>query len=199
MNLLQKIGVYAALAVALFGAGFFTGWTEKSIRIEAAKVEPLQEARRADQAAVIESIKADQALQAKTDASDDQIDAIKKEIQNHVPATKPVYVYREVYVTAEREHEDTPESTDPAPVVCPSDTLSINAVRLLNAATTTDTDTDPITYLHAEGETPSPIGLRELSDHYLETVKQYHELAAWHDELVEYQEKQLKLRQQFLE
>lgn len=201
MNPLTKIGAYALLSVALFGSGFLTGWAEKSIRVEAAKVAPLQEVRKQDQAAVQQSIKNDHALQSKVDASDQVVDAIQKEIKKHVAVTKqPVTVIA---------------NTDPSPIIndesgveysfaqisndCPSDVLSVNAVRLLNASTTAETDFDPAAYIDEEGKALTDIGLQELSEHYLKTVKLYRELAAMHDELVDYQEEQIQAQQQSME
>lgn len=65
--------------------------------------------------------------------------------------------------------------------------LNVGAVGLLNAART-GTDFQPAAYLDAQIQAASGVGLRELSLADIELARQYRELAADHDALVEYVE-----------
>lgn len=107
-----------------------------------------------------ETAKAEVALEAKRDAVRTQIKYITKEVVKHVPATETL------------------------PAEC---RLSVGAVGLLNAARS-GADVQPPADVAAQSEASTAVGLRELSEADIELARQYRELAADHDALVEYVE-----------
>jgi hypothetical protein len=166
-NFLGGIKWIAAAFVIGAAIGGYVGWSEKAIRIEAAKTESLQDVRKADAQAVNDSRQTELKLQDKKDEVEVRYKTITKEIVKYVPQT--------VVVTKPAEDGGA----------CPSPVLSVDAVRLLNAARANE-DIDPTTLGDEAGQAPTDIGLQELAVSDTEVAKLYNKLAIDHNACVDY-------------
>ena len=147
--------------------GFSSGYYFKTLQVDSAALKQVKVVQKA----TIESVDKSTELTTKNSDKKDEIQ-IKyvtqfKEIVKYVPAT----------------------SNEKACVTDSGNTvfrvLTRDAVGVLNGSEPADT-VQPATGSDAQVETLTEIGLRELSEHILKIQKQYEELAADHDTLVDY-------------
>lgn len=177
MNTFYAIVVSAVLA---FCAGFYT----KGKFDTADKVEQVVEVRKADAVSVNDAGKRDAKVEAKIEknASDDK--RAKKEITRYVKPRAPQPV------ASCKEGGSGPAQAGPAEpparqVVAADDVLPVGAVRVLDGARDGTLDrAAPIG--DEEGRAASDVAFEEFAGNDLEVVRLYKDLAARHDELVEF-------------
>lgn len=154
------------IAIFAFGLvlGFTTGWHKKSESVLKASVNATQEVRAQDAESNIKAQEADHVLTEQKEAIVADKIYIIKEIPKYVPKT--------VIQTVQND------------VVCPSPTLSVHAVGLLNQART-GAAPDSAGLSDEEKQAPTDIGLQELAVSDSEIANMYRELAKTHDTLVD--------------
>lgn len=177
-NILSVLGSSKSLIIAVtFGliVGYVTGWYQKSESVHKQVEKATKAIRVQDAKQVIEVQKKDNKLDEKKAELEIKKIYITKEVIKYVPKT--------VIQTVQND------------VACPSPTLSVHAVGLLNEARTGEI-ADSAGLSDAEKQTSTEIGLQELSVADTELAIMYRELAANHDALVdgvaEYQKQQLE-------
>ena len=188
---LSMIQTIIVVMIVTYGSGFASGWYVRGKFEDSAKLRVVQAAVEQTR----ESAQQARKIDAKVELTEHQIDLRSsnygKEIRKNVRATQP----RQATVRIP-EHVNPPTAVpdgfnppQQAVVDCPPDTLSVGAVRLLNDASA-GRQPDPSRYGDAKGQAPSDVGLRELSEHLNTVIAQYLELAARHDALVDWVDRQ---------
>lgn len=155
--------VLLALLIGL-SIGTYTGWNLHVKHVEAAKVKGLQKVIKTVVKDVQVAAKADAKLTEKKAVIKQRTKKVKKELKQYVPET--------VIQTVKNS------------VPCPSPTLNVGAVWLLNS-NREGVDIDSSEWSDAESQAPTEIGLQELSEDTAEITEQYNELAENHNVLVE--------------
>ena len=145
--------------------GFMTGWYVAGKFHKAEQVDQLQTKIEKDTKSIEASNQAEQGIVNKNAEIETQYIVKTKEIVKYVPET----VYNRCI-------------TDDGTVV--DTVLYSNAVSVLNDYASTGIQSTSVG--NAEIKTPTEIGLRELSEYIITIKKQYQELAAQHDGLVDY-------------
>lgn len=161
---IKTILIVSALSIITgFGAGYYF----KGLQVDSATLKEVK------------------VVEAKNNASNAKSGGLSRDSADNKDAIQTKYktIYKEIikYVP------ETPEST-----LCYDNsgnphslTLSVGAVQLLNSTDPTS-GIQPTAISDAESETPSDVGLREMSE-YIATIKeQYEKLADDHNTLVEY-------------
>lgn len=133
--LVARLSFHALVISICLVVGFYAGWREKTVRMQAAETKQLQEVRKTDAKAIAEMQKKETKILVKKEETEERIKVITKEVVKYVPKT--VYVDREVVTVR--------------PADCGSDTLTVDAVRLLNAARQ-NAAIDPASLGHAESQ-----------------------------------------------
>lgn len=170
---------WIVLAFVLGAAiGGYAGWQEKTYRVDAAQAKALKDVRKADVAAVNTMQKTETKIQEAKTETQVRFKTITKEIIKYVPQTVPPAQQADRPDSA--AHHSQGDRGD-----CAAPVLTVDAVRLLNAART-DQDIDPTSLGNAEGEASTDIGLQEVVRSDLEVTELYHELAKNHNACVDY-------------
>jgi hypothetical protein len=187
-SILANIQIVAiALVIGLLG-GAYGGWAVKSAFVKSAALSDIKEVMRDDAKSVIDAQTKDQKLGTeKADIAlktDDTLRALDKLIP---PTPKP----QPKQPPATTEIKDAPTQQITV-IACAPTSINVGAVGLLNNQLN-DSAVDSSKWSDAEKQTPSDVGLRELSRHITIIAGQYKALAKDHDALVdsvaEYQKK----------
>lgn len=169
-NIQNTVIAVVVAAFLGFGGGFYT----KAKFMKADQFESVTEARHESAQNVQQSLETSLATEQKVTDSAKQVAAIRKAV-------------------AARVQPKIQESSNEANIrpVCPDRGIDIGTVRLLNSARD-GSAVDAASLVDGASQAPSGIGMPELLDNDLETVKLYRELAVRHDGLVDYVESIIK-------
>lgn len=164
---LNNVKNVALVSIATFILGWGSGFYVKAQFYKADKLDTVIEAKVETANNITESIDRSAKVETEVRAGEQRVAVIRKTVAKRIQ---------------EKEKTSEPQTKMPSNPVC---TLDVGTVSLLNAARDGTSSVRPDSYINAESQAPSSVGVAELIDNDLEVVQLYQELAIRHNDLVD--------------
>ncbi|TSP13970.1 hypothetical protein [Cupriavidus campinensis] len=173
-----------ALASLLIGAA--GGWAIHGWYVGAGETAQAKEAVQSTAVAIVESNDASQATEKKVEEVTAPVKAARTAIQQHLKQRRVIAAAE----PQEKAHEAVCQPTGPIVVGDVPVVLDQRTVRLLDAAR--GGVAEPAPGSDGAGKAPSDVAVEEFIDNDGQVVEQYKDLAARHDALVDWAERELR-------